>query len=183
MKILLHTCCAPCLVYPLEQLRSQGIEAKGVFYNPNIHSFAEFNNRKQAVINFAKEENFKMDIPEYDPLEYFSAIGTCQLKPRRCALCWDLRLKKTAKLAKEKGFSHFSTTLLVSPYQDHGMLKEIGLNTAREEGIDFYYEDFRSGFRTAQAKARAAGLYMQKYCGCIYSEIERSKEKENEKCR
>jgi len=63
------------------------------------------------------------------------------------------------------------------------MLKEIGLNTAREEGIDFYYEDFRSGFRTAQAKARAAGLYMQKYCGCIYSEIERSKEKENEKCR
>jgi len=171
------------LIYPLEQLLKDGCEVKGLFYNPNIHSFLEFNNRKQALINFSESLNFEIDIPEYDPSDFFGYTGDSWLKSSRCFFCWNLRLKKTAKLAKEKGFSHFSTTLLVSPYQDHQMLKEIGFTIARQEGVDFYYQDFRVGFSPAQARAREKGLYMQKYCGCIYSEIERSKEKINARIR
>lgn len=177
MKILLHVCCAPCSIYPLEQLRKNRFEADGLFYNPNIHGFAEFVNRKNALIDFSKVADFEVIISEYKPEEFFACIGSNQSKPGRCALCWSLRLKKTAQVAKEKKYSHFSSTLLVSPYQDHTMLKEIGLNIAREEGVEFYYEDFRPGFKDAQAQARAKNLYMQKYCGCIYSEVERAKEK------
>jgi len=164
----------------LEQFSSQeGLEVKGLFYNPNIQSFAEFKNRRQSVIDFSKKLNFEIVIPEYDPSEFFVCINDTLLKPKRCASCWTLRLKKTAKLAKAGGFSHFSTTLLVSPYQDHEMLKEIGSSIAREDGVGFYYQDFRPGFKDARNKARASGLYMQKYCGCIYSEIERAREKNN----
>jgi hypothetical protein len=96
----------------------------------------------------------------------------------RCSLCWTLRLKKTAKLAKERGFESFSTTLLVSPYQDQELLKKIGNEIAKEEGIEFYYEDFRPGFKKAHEEARIKGIYCQKYCGCIYSEIERCRKSE-----
>ena len=88
-------------------------------------------------------------------------------------LCWELRLKKTALFAKDNGYSFFSSTLLVSPYQDQDALKKIGEKIAVESGVAFYYEDFRPGFRKAHEDAKAQGFYCQKYCGCIYSEIER----------
>ncbi|MCM8763175.1 MAG: epoxyqueuosine reductase QueH, partial [Candidatus Omnitrophica bacterium] len=83
----------------------------------------------------------------------------------------------TAQQAKEGGFKYFSTTLLVSPYQDHNLLKKIGEDVAKEVGIEFYYEDFRPGFRQAHNRAKEQGIYCQKYCGCIYSEIERFNKK------
>jgi len=98
-------------------------------------------------------------------------------KEERCPICWHQRLKYTAELAKERGFTHFSTTLLVSPYQDQKLLNDIGTNIARQEAIEFYYEDFRPGFKKAHDQAHAEGIYCQKYCGCIYSEIERYNKK------
>ena len=83
------------------------------------------------------------------------------------------RLEKTAKYAKENGFDAFSTTLLISPYQDHGLLKKTGDMLSKKYGIEFLYKDFRPGFRYGQNKARELGLYMQKYCGCVFSEEER----------
>lgn len=169
MKLLLHTCCAPCLIYPLERLKEKGFNVTGFFYNPNIHPFSEYKNRKQAVGSLKAEVIY----PEYSPLDFFQEINKREINPGRCSLCWDLRLRKTAKCAKEKGFQYFSTTLLVSPYQDQDMLKDIGNKVAQKEGAEFYYEDFRPGFRAAHDKAKAEGIYCQKYCGCIYSEIER----------
>ncbi len=199
MKLLFHTCCAPCLIYPLGRLKEKGFEVTGFFYNPNIHSFSEYNKRKEALVEF--NQNFAIakfscraatpqqfaasgvnkknviDIIylDYVPSEFFRAINLKENKSERCAICWRLRLTKTAEFAKEKGFDCFSTTLLVSPYQDQESLRKTGEDISRELKVIFYYEDFRPGFKKAQELAKEEGIYRQKYCGCIYSEMERYK--------
>ena len=177
MKLLLHTCCAPCLIYPLQRLRKQKLEVTGFFYNPNIHPLFEYQERRKAVVKFSSKENIEIIYPEYIPSEFLYAVNLNKDKPERCSICWSLRLKKTAKAAREEEFTHFSTTLLVSPYQDQEILRKIGNDIAQEEQIDFYYEDFRPGFKEAHDLAKKLGIYCQKYCGCIYSEIERYSKK------
>jgi predicted adenine nucleotide alpha hydrolase (AANH) superfamily ATPase len=170
MKLLLHTCCAPCLIYPLERLKAKGFRTKGFFYNPNIQPVVEYNNRRQAVEILSKQLEIEIIYPQYSPIRYFQEINQREEKPQRCFICWRLRLKEAAQQAKAQGMENFSTTLLVSPYQDQDILKKIGETVAEEEQIDFYYEDFRPGFRKAHNKAKAMGLYCQRYCGCIYSQ-------------
>lgn len=174
MKILLHTCCAPCLIYPLERLKNKGFEVEVFYYNPNIHPFSEYNKRKEALEVLAGQLLLKIQFPEYQPADFFQSINTQEGLPKRCAICWSLRLQKTALVARKKGFGGFTSTLLVSPYQNQEVLKQLGTQAALDAGIEFYYEDFRSGFKKAHAEARSKGIYCQKYCGCIYSEIERS---------
>ena len=94
-------------------------------------------------------------------------------RPGRCAFCYRVRLEKTAAAAKEAGYPAFSTTLLVSPYQDHELIRQIAEEAAARNGVEFLYRDFRPLFREGQKEARARGMYMQKYCGCIFSEEER----------
>lgn len=181
MKLLLHTCCAPCLIYPLERLKEKGFCVKGFFYNPNIHPFAEYKDRKQAIVDLiGKIAGVDIAYSEYSPEEYFHAVNLKEGIAERCSLCWSLRLKETATAAKKEGFDAFSTTLLVSPYQNHELLKRIGEDAAKDYNIEFYYEDFRPGFRKAHDLAKSYGIYTQKYCGCIYSEIERCRKSEKQ---
>jgi predicted adenine nucleotide alpha hydrolase (AANH) superfamily ATPase len=175
MKLLLHVCCAPCFIYPLNTLREKGFEVTGLFYNPNIFPISEYALRKQALENFNNLSKTTIIYPDYNPLEYAEAVRGEEDSSGRCSLCWELRIKKTAQVAKEKGFNYFTTTLLVSPYQDQEALKKIGFRISREAGIDFYYQDFRPGYKQAHEEARAKGLYCQKYCGCRYSESIRFK--------
>lgn len=178
MKLLLHICCAPCLIYPLERLREKDFVVNGLFYNPNIYPLSEYEKRKQAVEDFGRIDSTVIIYSEYNPKEFFEAVNFKNDKPQRCSICWLLRLKKTAQVAKEKDFNSFSTTLLVSPYQDQTLLKNLGNDVAREIGIDFYYEDFRPGFKKAHNEAKVKGIYCQKYCGCIYSEVEKCQKSE-----
>jgi predicted adenine nucleotide alpha hydrolase (AANH) superfamily ATPase len=178
MKILLHTCCAPCLIYPLEKLRAKEDNIVGLFYNPNIHPYQEYKNRKQALEDFSRKAKVEIIYPEYKPAEYFQEVNGKEESKERCSLCWRLRLKKSAGVAKERGCEAFTTTLLVSPFQDQEMLKQIGSEIGNDEGIECYYEDFRPGFKKAHEEARVKGIYCQKYCGCIYSEIERCRKSE-----
>lgn len=173
MNLLLHICCAPCLIYPLERLKSIGNSVEGVFYNPNIHPFSEYKNRKKAVEDLSLSLALTVKYPDYLPQDFFNKINLKELPPERCFLCWSLRLEKTAFLAKDNGFDAFTSTLLVSPYQDQEALKKIGNDIAKNIGIEFYYEDFRVGFKKAHEQAKTSGIYCQKYCGCIYSERER----------
>ncbi|MDD5432781.1 MAG: epoxyqueuosine reductase QueH [Candidatus Omnitrophica bacterium] len=175
MKILLHTCCAPCLIYPLEILRENNFTVVSYFYNPNIHSYAEFEKRRQAVDSFAGNEKIDAVFPPYNPIEFFHAVYQKEIGKERCSICWRLRLNKTALAAKALGFEYFTTTMLVSPYQSQEMLKEIGEDIGRKEQVKFFYEDFRPGFRKSHDQAKAKGIYCQKYCGCIFSEIETCK--------
>jgi len=175
--ILLHTCCAPCLIYPLKVLQDAGFEVKGFFYNPNIHPYAEYLRRIEAFT--ALNPGIEIIYPEYLPQEYFRAVHLKEdaPSPERCVICWKLRLQKTAQAAKLTGFDYFTTSLLVSPYQDQGLLRKIGEEVASDEGVKFHYADFRPGFREAHNEAHNKGIYCQKYCGCIFSEIERFKKK------
>lgn len=173
MKILLHTCCAPCLIYPKEVLTAKGFKVQGFFYNPNIHPFSEYKKRLQALKDYSCRSADEITYAEYDFQNFFRVVVNHETTPKRCKLCWDIRLKKTAIFAKENGFDYFSTTLLVSPYQDIDLIKDIAEKIAKEHSIKFYFENFRSGFRKAHTQAREKGIYCQKYCGCIYSEKER----------
>lgn len=173
MKLLLHICCAPCAIYPLGRLKKLGYDVAGFFYNPNIHPQSEYENRRQAAEKFAQSAALEVIYPPYQTQDFFQAVNAKEPAPQRCLACWALRLKAAAKAAQQKGFNSFSTTLLVSPYQDQAAIKEIGNRAGKEEGIEFYYEDFRPGFRVGHQQAKQAGLYCQKYCGCLYSERER----------
>ena len=179
MDILLHTCCAPCLITPLEKLKLEGFKVRGFFYNPNIHPFTEYIKRRQALNVLAYDT--EIIYPEYSPQQFFRAVNLEKETPQRCWICWKIRLKETARAARKLGCRYFTTTLLVSPYQDQEALKNIGSEVSVDEGVEFYYADFRPGFRKAHDEAHAKGIYCQKYCGCIYSMkpglTERSKRK------
>lgn len=173
MKLLLHICCGPCLLYPLENLREKGFEVKGIFYNPNIHGVNEYNNRKKAVEEVSRYKDINIFYAEYDLENYFRAVVNNEEKNKRCPICWKMRLEKSALFARDNNFEYFTTTLLVSPYQDIAMLKKLGEEIAEKYKIKFYDEDFRPGFKKAHDEAKQMNIYCQKHCGCIYSEIER----------
>lgn len=172
MKLLLHTCCAPCLIHPLSVFRKSGCEVTGFFFNPNIYPLPEYQDRRMALIDYSSRCDVQVFYPEYAPSEFFDAVTGHPSRPLRCETCWTIRLQKTAEFARMNGFNAFSTTLLVSPYQDQEALKRIGYEIEKKSGIFFRYEDFRPGFKKAQAEARSLGLYRQKYCGCRYSQEE-----------
>lgn len=176
-KILIHTCCAPCLIWPQKILKEKGFGVTGFFYNPNIHPQEEYQRRRDAVEKLNQISGAEMIYPGYDPNEYYQAIGNQKEGKERCLICWSLRLRKTATFALERGFSQFTTTLLVSPHQDQDSLKKIGQDVSAETKIPFYWEDFRCGYRMAHEQARAQGIYCQKYCGCEFSLSARSKRK------
>jgi predicted adenine nucleotide alpha hydrolase (AANH) superfamily ATPase len=167
--ILLHICCGPCLIYPYQRLKEQGFKISGFYYNPNIQPPDEYERRVQALKDLNREFLLDVEYPGYHESDFLKAIQEQENIPQRCLICWSLRLRRTASQAKLKNFKIFSTTLLVSPYQDHEALKKLGSEIGQEFGVEFYYEDFRLGFRQAQAQARQKGIYRQKYCGCIYS--------------
>jgi predicted adenine nucleotide alpha hydrolase (AANH) superfamily ATPase len=160
-------CCAPCSVYPVSVLQQENIEIHGFFYNPNIHPKEEFLRRKENVDKFSLLKG----IPVYcsddflqEKWENFKGA-----EDDRCTMCYSIRMEKAALFAKENGFDAFTTSLLVSPYQKHDLIKEIGMYYAKKHGVDFYYRDFRPGFRNGQQQAKELGLYRQKFCGCIIS--------------
>lgn len=188
MKILLHACCAPCSVYCIDSLQEQKIDFDIYWYNPNIHPYMEYKQRRDTLISYTDSLGLKLIINENYGLKEFTKNVINDLENRCQNYCYRVRLEETAKYAKENGYDAFSTTLLISPYQNHEALKQIGEELAKKYEIKFYYEDFRVGFRQGQAKARELGLYMQKYCGCIFSEedrykkqIEKDKNKEKRK--
>ncbi|MCI8384314.1 MAG: GNAT family N-acetyltransferase [Clostridia bacterium] len=170
VKLLLHTCCAPCSVYCIEHLRKEDIEPTVYWFNPNIHPYMEYKQRRDCLREYTKSIGVEVIFEENYGLQEFCKKVVNQLEKRCQTYCYPVRLEQSAKYAKENGYDCFSTTLLVSPYQNHEMLVNIGNQMAQKYGIEFLYRDFRVGFREGQAKARELGLYMQKYCGCIFSE-------------
>jgi predicted adenine nucleotide alpha hydrolase (AANH) superfamily ATPase len=171
MKILVHVCCAPCFTYTNECLVEKGHDVTAFFYNPNIHPYMEYKNRRTSLEQYAKMKNTKVLYNnEYDLENYLKGALAAE---ERCRFCYETRLNETAKSASELGFDAFTTTLLISPFQKHEMLVQVGEKAADEHGVEFYYEDFRVGYRKSREISKDMGLYMQKYCGCIFSEKER----------
>jgi len=172
MRLLLHMCCAPCAVYPLQQLRLQGHDVTGYFYNPNIHPYQEFRRRIDAVKQFSNHTGCSIEIDEHYGLTAFLQ-GVVFHEQERCPLCYDMRLLRTVQTAAAHKIEAFSTTLLYSRYQNHQLLIGRCEQLAKEYGINFHYEDFRIGWQQGIDASLQMGLYRQPYCGCIYSEQER----------
>lgn len=178
MRLLLHICCGPCSIYPIRQLAGNKFDKiTGFYYNPNIHPLDEYERRKLALRKIEKELGMEVIYPDYRIEEYFQKIALKENPPDRCTECWRLRLYATADFALKNKFDAFTTTLLISPYQNHELVRDIGSHIAKEKRIEFYYEDFRAGFGESQQEAREMELYRQKYCGCVFSELERLKDK------
>lgn len=177
MNILLHICCAPCAIFPIEEIRKEGHKTAGFFYNPNIHPYSEYIHRRGEVEKYAIEVALNVISSDYDIQNYFQNVVYDEYIKNRCPVCWWLRMGRTAAFAKENGFDAFTTTLLGSPYQDHETIKSICQDIAKRLGIKFYYKDFRTGFKDAHNLAKSKGIYCQNYCGCIFSEVERAEKK------
>ena len=173
MKLLLHTCCAPCSIYCIDTLRKEKIEPTVYWYNPNIHPYTEYRLRKDTLNEYATSINVQAVFEEEYGLINFCKNTINDLENRCQNYCYKIRLEQTARYAKEHGFDSISTTLLISPYQKHNILKQLGENIGNKYGLNFVYRDFRVGFYEGQEKARELGLYMQKYCGCVFSEESR----------
>ncbi len=172
MKTLLHTCCAPCSVSCVEQLRAEGIEPVSYWFNPNIHPYQEYKARRDTLIEYAGLIKMELIVQEEYGLRDFVCAVAGDIA-HRCTKCYEMRLEQTARFAAENGFDSFTSTLFVSPYQQHECMADIARQAAQKWGVSFLYRDFRSGFRAGQQQARELGLYMQKYCGCVFSEEDR----------
>jgi epoxyqueuosine reductase len=172
MKILLHTCCAPCLIYPLSTLINQGEEVTAYFYNPNIHPYLEFKKRCDCLKEYSQNVCFPLiSEDKYELKEFLRKIVFNENE--RCLICYFIRLEKTAHRAKELGFDAFTTTLLYSRYQKHDDIKSLCSSIAARNNIPFVYYDFRSGWLQGIDTSKKLNMYRQSYCGCIYSEQER----------
>ena len=173
MKLLMHACCAPCSVYCVDTLRNMEIEPTIFWFNPNIHPYKEYEARRDCLIKYCEEMKLEAIFEEKYGLDDFCKNVSNSIETRCIDYCYPVRLRKTFEYAKEHGYDTVTTTLLYSIYQKHDFIKNEMEKLSKEFGIDFLYIDFRKGFWEGHEKAKELGLYMQKYCGCIFSEEDR----------
>jgi len=172
LKVLLHTCCAPCAIYPVKTLRAEGLDVMGFFYRYNIHPYSECLKRQETLQFYADQIDLRVIFQEGYDLENFIQNVVYREKDR-CNYCYHDRLRSTALLAKRGKFDYFSSTLLYSKYQKHEIIKSMGDSIGKSVGIPFLYEDFRTGWKEGIQASKNLDLYRQQYCGCVYSEKER----------
>lgn len=173
MKLLLHVCCAPCSTHAIEKLQEQ-YDLTLFFYNPNVEPINEYEKRLQETERFAEALGLPLIVGDYDNIDWHSAVqGLEQEKEggERCSVCFRFRLRKTAQLAKEKGFDIFTTTLTVSPYKNAEMISKIGKEISQALEIEFLESDFKkdNGYIHSVELSKQYNLYRQTYCGCLFS--------------
>lgn len=186
-KLLLHSCCAPCSSHVISFL-TKYFDITILYYNPNISPRSEYEKRKQEQIKLLDmiETKNKLDYIDcdYDNDLYNEKVQgyeSCKERGERCTICFNLRLQKTALLAKENNYDYFCTTLSVSPYKNSKLINEIGEKLEKEYNVKWLYSDFKkdNGYKNSIELSKKYGLYRQDYCGCIYSKIERENYKSN----
>ena len=157
MKLLLHTCCAPCSVYCVDTLREEGIEPTLYWYNPNIHPFMEYKARRDCVIEYAEKMDLTLEMDDEYGLDEFCKEAVKDIDSRCVRYCYPVRLRKVFAYAKNNGFDTVSTTLLYSIYQKHDFIKKLCEDLAKEFGVEFLYRDFRMRFLARSGEGKGAG--------------------------
>jgi len=173
-RLLLHACCAPCSTVPFKRLKDKGYDVTFFFYNTNIFPKEEEWKRRKEAIDYYKKHGIKYFIDAGDRDLWSSMIEGFEKEPeggKRCVKCFDMRLRKTAIVAKKNGFNAIAATLSVSPHKDSKKVNEVGRNIAKEFEIEFIDEDFgeNDGFKESCEISEQEGFYRQKYCGCEFS--------------
>ena len=173
-RILIHACCANCLLYPLDLLEREFDEVFVYWFNPNIHPYTEYLKRLDALKRLQEIKGLRIIYEDrYSIKDWIQMVAFRE--ERRCMLCYHQKLRAAASVAKRGNFDCFTTTLLYSKHQKHELIREIAESVAKERGVKFYYCDFREGWKKGIEESLNLGLYRQNYCGCIYSEEERFK--------
>lgn len=172
--ILVHACCAPCSSYVYEKLVKDRYNPTLYFYNPNIHPDKEYQIRSEEIKKFAKEQNISLVFEEPDVEQWFDATKGFEDEPekgKRCSICFEIRLKKTAQKAKELDFDFFTTVLTISPHKNSAVINNIGENIANEHNLTFLNENFKKndGFKKSLELSKKYNFYRQNYCGCVFS--------------
>ena len=173
-RLLLHSCCAPCSSTCLERLKEY-FQVTVLYYNPNIDEREEYEKRKAEQIRFLKETGWADFLDcDHEPSVFFNAVlGMEDLPERgnRCYICYELRLEKTARMAKENGYPWFATTLTLSPYKNATWLNEIGEKVGGRYALNYLYTDFKKkgGYHRSVELSDEYNLYRQDFCGCKFS--------------
>lgn len=174
-RLLLHSCCGPCSSRCLETLKEK-FAVTVLYYNPNITDRSEYEKRKGEQIRLLRETGWAEFLDcDYDPAEFFAAAKGLEGEKEggaRCYRCYELRLAETARIAAEKGFAFFCTTLSVSPHKNAQWINEIGERFEKEYGVQWLYSDFKkqNGYLRSVELAKEYHLYRQNYCGCVFSD-------------
>lgn len=182
-KVLMHCCCAPCFITIQEDISQNGMLINGAreqvdmtafWYNPNIHPKVEYDRRLDSFIKFCEMKGQeKVIIDEYDlpgfTRDVVEQVGESKKWDIRCKYCYYRRLEAAFKYASENGYDIVSTTLTRSPFQNHDAINFVAEILSKKYGVDYVYSDYRHTYYEGQKKAREYGLYMQKYCGCVFS--------------
>ena len=182
-RLLLHSCCAPCSSHCLSELSPQ-IGVTVLYYNPNLDCAGEYEKRKREQLRFLRETGLADFLDcDYAPEDYLAAVRGLEEEKEggaRCAVCFRLRLDRTAREAKARGFDYFATTLTVSPLKNAKFINTIGFAVAEEVGVKYLPSDFkkRGGYLHSVKLSEEYGLYRQDYCGCAFSKAEREKQKQ-----
>lgn len=174
-KIILHACCGICSGYPISYLKDMGYSVVVYFYNPNIHPAEEYEKRLNAEKTLCKHFGVDLIEGEYDTENYFDFVKGLEDEPekgKRCVKCFELRLRKTAEYAKQRGIKNFTTSIVISPHKNFQTLTDIGERIAKEYGLSYIAIDFKKkdGFLKTNKISRELELYRQNYCGCKFSQ-------------
>ncbi len=172
--VLLHACCAICSGYPISLLKDMGYLVSVYFYNPNIYPAEEYNKRLDAEKTLCDFSGVNLIIGDYDTEMFYSCAEGLEDEPekgRRCDKCFELRLRKTAKLALKLGYEYFTTSIVISPHKNFQKISKIGERIAKEYGLKYLSIDFKKkdGFLKTNKLSKELGLYRQNYCGCEFS--------------
>lgn len=181
-KILLHVCCASCLVYIYKVLAEENFEVIAFFYNPNIHGRSEYEKRLKDVVTVCSQLGIELITPPYNIQDFFDPILPYQnqkslkyisdptrFKRKRCSVCQQLRLEATVNEAKKRRIKYFSTSLLVSPFRNHAEIIDQSIDLSLTRKINFFYRDFRKGYFLGRNFTKVNKLHLASYCGCTYS--------------
>lgn len=174
-KLLLHSCCGPCSTTVLTLLVSH-FDITVLYYNPNIEPKEEYYKRKEEQIRFIKEfnnEHIKFMDCDYNNQDFRNRVVGLEQEREggaRCAVCFKLRLEKTAEIAKALDFDYFGTTLTVSPHKNSEVINKIGALLETEYGVKYLYSDFKKkdGYKKSIELSKKYNLYRQDYCGCEF---------------
>ena len=174
MKILLHSCCAPCAGQVIRELKEQGFEVVVYYYNPNIWPEDEYKLRLKEIEKYCQKENVELIVGKYEHEDWLDFVRGFENEPekgKRCEKCFQKRLGEVAQKASEMGFDAYASTLTISPHKPAEIINKIGQAFAEFYGLEFVDKIWRKneGYKKSCEISHEEGFHRQDYCGCEFS--------------
>ncbi len=173
-RIVVHVCCGICAIKTIEFIKND-FEPIGYWYNPNIHPYNEYKLRLQTAgyVFQRLKTPIEWDF-QYNIIDWFTkTLPVAHDKSKRCSICYEMRLEKTALFSRNLGIKIFTTTMFSSIHQDLELIKEKGKILAARYNLEFLPLDLKQFYQEGKSIAKKWHLYSQRYCGCFFSELER----------